>query len=137
MVDSEETSISSIQHSPEDDALQIYGFDADTQIELTSILDTDNYDIMVREKYDNGRQVVYSPLSGLQYFDVNSDTDDAAVNYSSIEKNVDADNKHYFGLYNFQQDGSDRTLTVRLEYDGARRYIHTAAGSDAAPDPTL
>lgn len=92
---------------------------------------------MIRKREEDGRKVVYSPISGLMQFDVTGDYNDPNVIYSSVEKRTDNDGKNYFGIYNFQQAGIDRTLTLRLTYDGSMRYVHSSGKTDAAPDSTL
>lgn len=62
---------------------------------------------------------------------------DAGVGYFSIQKYLDGNNNPYFGFYNFQQAGKDRTLNITLSYDGTARYIHTSGHSGDSPDPNL
>lgn len=141
MVDSEENSISSIQHYEPDNSLQIYDFDGNTTKEFSDISASANYDIMLRHNINGNqgvpREVSYTSLSGMIGKIAPRGDFDAGSGYNSIQTYRDGNNNPYLGFYNFQTVGKDRTLTITLAYDNTTRYIHTAGGTDATPDPNL
>lgn len=140
-VDSEENSISSIQHYEPDGSLQIYDFDGNSTKEFSDISASANYDIMLRHNINGNqgvpREVSYTSLSGMIGKIAPRGDVDAGVGYFSIQKYLDGNNNPYFGFYNFQQSGKDRTLNITLSYDGTARYIHTSGHSGDSPDPNL
>ena len=140
-VDSEENSISSIQHYENDGSLQIYDFDKNETEDFSDISASANYDIMLRHNIQGNqgvpREVSYTSLSGMIGKIAPRGDVDAGVGYFSIQKYLDGNNNPYFGFYNFQQAGKDRTLNITLSYDGTARYIHTSGHSGDSPDPNL
>lgn len=140
-VDSEENSISSIQHYENDGSLQIYNFDKNETKEYSDISASANYDIMLRHNIQGNegvpREVAYTPLSVMIAKVAPRGDCDAGVGYYSIQKYLDGNSNPYLGFYNFQQAGKDRTLNITLSYDGTARYIHTSGHSGDSPDPDL